>query len=244
MKPKPSGGVLRKRTSALFIGVVLLPIALSSCSPKPDGTSASKGEAQSEDPDHGVWTGEDLKTLLLPVSVLPKGYRPNKRYTADSGTHFGVALKKPISTDCTLLERNTWVDAAGVGLAAWAQAAFLNSSQETYDEQIDSFRGSDAWTAMTRLKGYVERCATFKDSSRPSTATFKAVTKAVPGLGDESFETVLSSAVYDGGSTVVVSRVGHDIIFSNYNVRSSDLGEPAVGFARKLVANVTVKTGN
>jgi hypothetical protein len=236
--------MLRKITSVLVIGIVLLTLALSSCSPKPKRISASESKAQSEDPDHGVWTGEDLKTLLLPVGLLPKGYKPNKHFTTDSGTHFGATGKKPISTNCTWLASNTWVDAAGIGLASYAQADFINSSQEEYSEQIDSFRGTDAWTAMTRLKKYAERCATFKESSGGTVATFKAVTKSVPGLGDESFETVLSAAVYDGGQTIVVSHIGHDIVFSNFNVHSSDLGAPAVGLARRLVANVKAKTGN
>ncbi|UXY22963.1 hypothetical protein N8I84_32880 [Streptomyces cynarae] len=222
----------------------MLPLVLCSCSPSPNRISPSEAKAQSEDPDHNVWTGEDLKALLLPVNVLPKKYKPNKDLTADSGTHFGPTGQKPISTDCTLLQRTSWVDAAGTGLASWAQADFRSSSQEEYSEEIDSFRGTDAWTAMTRLKKYAESCTAFKDSYDGTTATYKAITKTVPGLGDESFETVMTTAVYDGGMTTVVSRVGHDIVFSSYDVRSSDLGAPAVGFARKLVANVKAKTGN
>ncbi|MFF3920604.1 hypothetical protein ACFYZB_45905 [Streptomyces sp. NPDC001852] len=233
-----------KRTSALVMGVVLVPFALSSCSSSSISTDAAEAKAASEDPDHGVWTGEDLKALLLPVGALPKGYKPDRDYTADSGTHFGATVKKPISNNCTLLETNTWVDAAGIGIASYAQADFQKPSKEEYSEDIDSFRGTDAWTAMTRLRKYVASCATFKDSSGPAVATFKVATKAVPDLGDESFETVLSAAVYEGGQTIVVSRVGHDIVFSENSVYSSDRGALALGLARRLVANVRVKTGN
>ncbi|MET9078939.1 hypothetical protein ABZX95_44040 [Streptomyces sp. NPDC004232] len=230
---------------------MLLPLALSSCSRTSPASSGStsipstpEAKATSEDPDNGVYPGVDLKDVLLPVGVLPKGYKAEKAYTDNSGTGLGPTVTKPISKNCNLLRRNTWVNAAGIGTAGWAEAYFTSSPPKAYVEEIDSFRGSSARTAMTRLKTYAKSCATFKDSSGPKQATFKVVMKPVRGLGEESFEIVMSARVYVSGQTTVVSREGHVIVFSICNDGSSDLGAPAIGFARKLVANVRSQTGN
>lgn len=231
------------KTAPVVVGVLLMPLALAACSSSSSSGTASPstGAHASANPDAGIPTGATLKQLLLPVSVLPKGYKAQPSYTRDTGTTMEAPTSAPATTDCTKLETTSWIGLTNVGPASFAQADFENSYQEEYNEEIDAFRGGDAQTVMSRIKNLVTKCATFKDNSGGTAATFTVKTTTVPALGDDSFEVVVTSPAYQGGQTVVVSRVGNEVITSFYNVQSGDLGAPALGFDKTLVANVKAK---
>ncbi|MGW3177122.1 hypothetical protein [Streptomyces sp. NPDC001153] len=243
--------MMRRRTKGFLIGVALVPLALdvSACSSSsaPETTEArARASAQSADPDHDVWTGEDLSTLLLSVRDLPKGkrYKVQKGYPINSGTHFGGPVTKPVKAHCEWLLSTTWSEASNVGLASYASSYFANAAQAEYIEDIDSYRGTDAWTAMDRLKKYARSCSTFKDTDgAPITVT--ATTKTLSGLGDDSLEIDMTSNVNPvAGTTTIVSRIGHDIIFSTSTDTRSQAIHTAEENARKLATAVKAKTGN
>ncbi|MEV5879944.1 hypothetical protein AB0L75_38185 [Streptomyces sp. NPDC052101] len=242
---------MRRRSRGFVIGVALLPLAVgvSACSSSsaPKATEApARASAQSADPDHDVWTGEDLSTLLLSVGDLPKGkrYKVQKGYPINSGTHFGGPFSKPVKARCDWLLSTTWSDASNVGVASYAGSYFANAAQDEYIEEIDSYRSTDAWTAMDHLKKYARSCSTFKDTDG-SPIIVGATTKTLPGLGDDSLEVDMTSNVNTvEGTTTVVSRIGHDIIFSGCTDTRSQAIQTAEENARKLATTVKAKTGN
>ncbi|EST18871.1 hypothetical protein M878_43945 [Streptomyces roseochromogenus subsp. oscitans DS 12.976] len=193
-----------------------------------------------------MWTGEDLSTLLLSAGDLPKGkaYKVQKGYPINSGTHFGGPISKPVQARCDWLMSTTWSEASNVGPASYAASYFANAAQEEYLEEIDSYRSTDAWTAMARLKNYARSCSTFRDTDGPP-ITVTAATKPLPGLGDDSLEVDMTSNVNSvGGHITVVSRIGHDIIFSGSTGTRSQAIQMAEENAGKLASAVKAKTGN
>ncbi|MFF4213197.1 hypothetical protein ACFYZE_28390 [Streptomyces sp. NPDC001796] len=243
--------MFRRTTRGFVIGGALsaLAVGVSACSSSsiPKATEApARASAESADPDHDVWTGEDLSTLLLSVGDLPKGkgYKVQKGYPVNSGTHFGGPFSKPVKARCEWLMSTTWSEASNVGPASYAGSYFANSAQDEYLEEIDSYRSADAWTAMDRLKKYARGCSTFKDTDG-SPITVTAATKPLPGPGDDSLEVDMTSDVNTVmGHTAVVSRIGHDIIFSSCTDARSQAIQTAQENARKLATAVKAKTGN
>jgi hypothetical protein len=54
------------------------------------------------------------------------------------------------------------------------------------------------------------------------------------GAGDEAIKAVIVSPVFQGGETLVAVRMGSHVITTLYSSSGSDLGSPAVGYARQI----------
>lgn len=226
--------------------LALVPFTLAACSSGAATDSSATASASSSaapptvDPNAGVITGTRLKALLLPVSVLPKSYTVDKQVTYDSADVFSPPSNGAVEygSACRNLEATSWIRTAATGSGAFAQADFMDPSQQEFYERIDSFHGTDAQTAMTRLADVFAHCAHFTDTSGNPTASVTIKTTKLPGIGDETIKAVESAPEWQGGTTLVATRVGNEVITTLYNVQSNDLGSGAVPLTEKIIAKV------
>src|SRR2546423_1051656 len=63
-------------------------------------------------------------------------------------------------------------------------------------------------------------------------------TTKVPGVGDETLKAVMSAPQWNGGTTLVATRVGNVVITTFYNVQSSDMGSAALNLTEKIATRV------
>jgi hypothetical protein len=86
-------------------------------------------------------------------------------------------------------------------------------------------RGTTAETVMANLKKLFKVCSSYKITvpGAPK-GTVNLVAKAGTKVGDESVKAVLTSKVYQGGTTLVAIRVGKSVVSVLYSSSSSDLG--------------------
>ena len=232
------------RSSALLrhVALLALPFTLAACSASTTasagGTDApAKAASSPADPDAGLLKGGQLKKALLSAAVLPKGYSAVKDGTLDTGDSFQDASNGPTGT-CESLRSSAWIQVTGVGSVAFAQADFMNSRQEEFNEEADTFRGGAAQTAMADLAKAFTRCALFTDTGGGVTARIKLTMTKVPGVGDETIKAVMTSPQLEGGDTMVATRVGNTVITTFYNVQSSDRGAAGLKLTEKIAANV------
>lgn len=234
-----------RRALTAVAATAVLPLAVTACSP--DGSDhpsdASAGHKKASDsaggPNAGLLNGTRLKALLLPVGELPKGYKADPHATRDSGTAFGPAASKApldLAGACPKLEASAWIQTAGIEGAAFAQGDFANASQEEFNQEADSFRGNDAQTVMLRLGQVLKHCAHFTDKSNGTSAAVTIKTTTVPKVGDQTLKAVLSAPEWEGGTTLVASRVGNVVITTFYNVQSDDMGAAGLDLTKKIVA--------
>src|SRR5205814_1109741 len=81
-------------------------------------------------------------------------------------------------------------------------------------------------------------CAHFKDTSNGTTASVTIKTTKVPKVGDQTLKAVLSAPEWEGGTTLVATRVGNTVITTFYNVQSPDMGAAGLGLTEKIAAQV------
>ncbi|AJT61915.3 hypothetical protein [Streptomyces chattanoogensis] len=231
-----------RRALVTVTTTAVLPFALTACSSgDAGGKSAPSASPKAGAPKADLLNGTRLKSLLLPVGVLPKGYHADPQATRDTGK----ALQAPASSKaldlagaCPKLEASAWIETSGVPSASFAQADFVNASQEEFNEEVDSYRGTDAQTVMKRLEKVLTHCASFKDTSNGTTASVKVKTTTVPKVGDQTLKAVLSAPEWEGGTTLVATRVGNVVITTFYNVQSSDMGAAGLDLTKKIAAGV------
>ncbi|MEU4848062.1 hypothetical protein [Streptomyces gilvosporeus] len=235
-----------RRASVAVAAAAVLPFALAACSPGDAGKKSTAASAPSARPaagapNAGLLNGTRLKALLLPAAVLPKGYHVDPHTSRTTGTAFQPPASSKavdLAGACPKLEASAWVETSGVPSASFAQTDFMNASQEEFNEEIDSYRGSDAQTVMTRLDKVLTHCAHFKDTSNGTTAAVTIKTTEVPKVGDQTLKAVLSAPEWEGGTTLVATRVGKTVITTFYNVQSSDMGAAGLGLTEKIATQV------
>ncbi|MFJ9850446.1 hypothetical protein [Streptomyces sp. NPDC101150] len=234
-----------RRALVTVASTALLPLALTACSGGTDGSSkdASAPSAGSKAPSAGshLLNGAKLKTVLLPAGALPKGYKADPEATRDSGNALAApSPKKPVNLAkaCPKLEASAWIQTSGIEGAAFAQADFTNAAQEEFNEEADSFRGNDAELVMKRLALVFQSCAHFKDTSNGTTASVTVKSTIVPKVGDQTLKATLSAPEWEGGTTLVATRVKNVVITTFYNVQSKDMGAAGLGLTEKIAAQV------
>ncbi|ARH89486.1 MULTISPECIES: hypothetical protein [Streptomyces] len=239
-----------RRAVVTVAAPAVLSFALAACSSGDTGSPskaasdasapATKQAGATGGPNAGLLSGPRLKALLLPAGVLPKGYRADPKATRNSGNAFAPSSSAPVDLAgaCPKLEASAWIQTTGIESASFAQGDFANSAQEEFNEEIDSFRGTEAHTVMTRLQQVLKHCARYTDTSSGASAAVTIKTTAVPKTGDETLKAVLSAPEWEGGTTLVASRVGNVVITTFYSVQSDDMGAAGLGLTKKLVAQV------
>lgn len=237
--------------------LLLLPLTLAACSPDKDSaagtgpaaTATTSASAATASPGTTavpgstgarLLTGDKLAAVLLRVGVLPKGYKANADATRDSGKELAPVAGGGAVGACGALEQTGWVRIAGIESASFAQGDFLNPKREEFSQEVDTFQGSGAQTVMTRIQQAFTRCAHFTDSDSGSPVPVKVKSGPIAGSDGLSIKAVLTSDHWDGGTTLVATRVGNSVITTFYNVQSADLGAADVAFTQKIAKNLTI----
>ncbi len=232
-----------RRAVVTVAATAVLPFTLTACSGGSGSPSKDKSapSASAGAPEARLLNGTRLKSLLLPVGVLPKGYKADPEATRDSGGGLAApSEKKPVdlASACPKLEASAWIQTSGVEGAAFAQGDFVNASQEEFNQELDSFRGTDAQTVMKRLEQVLKHCAHFKDTSGDTKASVTVRTTTVPKTGDQTLKAELFAPEWEGGTTLVASRVGNVVVTTFYSVQSGDKGAAGLDLTKKIVAKV------
>jgi len=244
LNPELSGGTIVRRTVELVIGVVAVVVLLAGCSStaqpgQPGSTTAAPSPTppSSADPNAGLKNGTQLKAVLLTTKDLPAGFKVSPAVVRDSGDVFGPrsTATTPRSSACRKLDTNVWAEGAGIGPpASFAQTGFTDSYGDEVDAVIDSFRGTDAQKVMANLRKLFAVCAKFKTTTSGTPTTVKVVAKAGPRVGDDSVKAVLTSPVWQGGTTLAAVRVGKAVVSVLYSSGKSDLGAAATNLAATI----------
>ncbi|MCZ4122887.1 hypothetical protein [Streptomyces sp. H39-S7] len=230
--------------------LMLLPLALAACSSGTDSAagSVSTKPAATTSPATAspaakaarLLTGDKLRAVLLRGDVLPKGYRANADATRDSGLELAPESEDGAPGACGALEQTGWIRIAGIESAAFAQGDFLNPKREEFSQEVDTFRGAGAQTVMTRIQQAFTRCAHFTDSDSGAPVPVKVKSGPIAGSNGQSIKAVLTSDHWEGGTTLIATRVGNSVITTFYAVQSADLGAAGVAFTEKIAKNLTI----
>jgi len=217
------------------VGVTALLAGCDSTPPLPISTTAPLPASTSADPDAGLGSGTQLKTVLVGVKDLPAGFKVVPSGARDTGDVFGP-LTSPSSVshpDCTQLDGNGWVSVAGQA-AAFAQTDLRDHSGNEVFPEVDSYRGSDAKAVLAGYRQLFTSCKKYKTKSSGPMATMSVTIKAGPHIGDESIRAVATSPTFSGGTTYVAVRVGTAVVTVIYSSTSKDLGARASSLAASM----------
>jgi hypothetical protein len=204
------------------------------------GSPSESGAAKSGAAKENLLLGAKLNSLLLPASAMPKGFTISADDARNTGKSVGPRVSHPVAPGkvCEMLREISWIDAAGVGAATFAQNDYVDAGQTSQvAQEIDGFHGTDAQTAMTHLRKVLAGCTSFVEKSDGMTAKIKLVKSTLPGVGDEGVKAVMTSPTYQGGMTVAAIRVGTTIVTVLYS-STHDKGGAAVKMAEKIAENV------
>ena len=227
-----------------------MAVALAGCSsdgtPTPSGSSGSAAgastEAASADPNAGLKTGTELKASLLTKKDLPAGFKVSADLTRDSADGFGPKAKyvTPSKAACKHLDTNVWVNGAGIDSASFAQTGFTNSYGLEIDAEIDAYRGTDSTKVMTNLRKLFSVCASYKTTTPGAgKSTVKVTRKAGPKAGDASLQAVLTSPVWQDGSTLIAVQVGKSVVTVLYSSSKASAGKNAAKYVETMVKRLT-----
>lgn len=188
-----------------------------------------------------ILTGARLRALLLPASAMPAGLTLELAGARDSGGTVvnDTSTPPPPGKVCTLLTGTSWVLAAGIASAAFAENDYADASRTAEaGQEIDAFQGTDAAQVMSRLWLAFGHCARFSSGSGRRKATITARRSRLPGVGDEAIRLFTTSPRYRGGETLVAVRVANNVITCFDSSPRQDLGAPAIALARELAGGV------
>lgn len=197
-------------------------------------------------PTAAVLSGARLRELLLPASAMPPGFALQPASARDSGSQMASDTSTPPAPGhvCQLLTRSSWLLAAGVSGAAFAQndyAAPRGTSE--IGQEIDSFQGADAQEVMSRLWMVFRHCARFtaRSGGRRGPVTSRATRLA--GRGSQLLTLVLTSPLYRGGETLAAIGVRNSVVTCFASSPGRDQGAAAVTLAGRLAARVRAAAG-
>ena len=209
-------------------------------SPATPATSAS-APASASDSASATLTGSTLKTLLLPASTMPAGFKLDTQGARNTGPGVAQDSSSPVPANkvCNLLTGTSWILAAGVDSATFAQNDYLDAGHtQEIAQEIDTFGGSDAtkvmsglWQAFGHCRGFTQRyngmtAKTTLVRSRPTSAAYAAI------------KAVQTSPTFTGGTTLAAIRTGNAIVTVLYSSSSSNKGAAALTLAEQIAQRV------
>ena len=223
------------------VGIATLLAGCDSGTPAtpPQASSASSASSASgstvADPNAGLKSGTQLKTVLVGLKALPAHFKVSSAGVRDTADVFGPPTNpSPVShPNCTQLDGNRWVTVAGQA-PAFALTDFVDSFGNEVLPEVDSYRGTDAKAVLTAYRKLFAACKKYKTKASGPLATVSVVIKPGPKVGDESFRAVATSPTYSGGTTYVAVRVGTSVVTVIYSSTSKDLGAKASSLAASM----------
>lgn len=250
------GAGLRGTGAAGLVGVVLLaaggcggsssttpPAAGSTAAPvsSPATSAASGTSAAASASDPTALSGSTLKTLLLPASMLPAGFKPDATGARNTGDAVGQDSASPVAASkfCGLLTGTSWILAAGVDSATFAQNDYLDAGRtQEIAQEIDTFSAADATKVMAGLWQAFGRCRDFTQKYNGANAKTTLVRSRPTSAAYAAIEAVQTSPTFSGGTTLVAIRSGNAIITVLYSASSHDKGGAAVTLAEGIAQRV------
>lgn len=217
--------------TAVLVAGCSFPGASSAGSPGTPASPASKTAPAAP-------TGPQLAKILLPAGSLPSGFKATPNASRDTGEALpsDQASPMPASQICDSFTMSSFIQASGITAGDWAQNDFQSADKtQEIAEEADVFTGSDAQKAMTTLWKEFGTCASFSDKAAGVTAKNTLKREKLSGTGDEAVEAVVTAPELQGGTTLVAVRKGSTIITTMYSSSTSNLGSPAVGYARQIL---------
>lgn len=232
----------RSRVGATLAAGCLVVLSAAGC----DIGAGSPSAAHSATPGAAgsgpkLLKGSTLRSLLLPASEMPSGFRLNEEDARNSGDAVSPASSAPVAASemCGILRQTAWIRVTGVGGATFAQNDYGNVAHtDQVAQEIDTFHGQDAQKAMTELRKAFTHCKRFTERSNGMVAKITLVGSRLHGVGDEGLKAVQTSPTYEGGMTLAAVRVGNAIVTTFYSSSHQDKGKAAVTMAEKIAKNV------
>jgi hypothetical protein len=181
-------------------------------------------------------SGAQLAGVLLPASSMPKGYKAGPA-TRDTGSQAPADDAQPVppSQVCVAFTQTSYLRVAGIAANVWAEGDYLSETQDgEVFEEIATFTGHDAQTAMATLWQQFGKCSSFSYKTNGTTAPSTLTRSRIPGEGSDAAKAVIVSPLFDGGQTLAVIRVGSQIITTLDSSPGKDLGSQAVGYAEQI----------
>jgi hypothetical protein len=225
-----------------------LPLTLAACSassstgsaPSASAPTSAAASSASANPDAGMFTGTQLKSMLQPASFFPSGFTRDPSGSVNTGDTYQPATP-PGKLPCSRLDSTDWVDLSGIGSVSFAQSDFINkSTSEEYAQEIDEYQGAGAKDVMAALRKLPARCRTFSDQQTSSTVTVKL--RKGPSLGDDSLSFTLTSPRWLGGTTLDAVRIGTAVITVLYSSGNGTGATRANALTRLVAGKLRQKT--
>lgn len=233
--PRPLG-------AGVALGAAVLALAAAGCTSGAIGHTAGGSRSA---PGRTVLTGSRLNAMLLPASAMP----PGMRMETDTARNTGEGVMPPSSAPvepgklCGTLLQTSWIRAAGIGSATFAQNDYVDSGHiNQFAQEIDVFHRGEAPRVMAGLRKTFTRCRSFTDRSGGMTARVRLVPAALRGTGDEAVKATVTSPAWTGGMTLVAIRQGDAVVTAFYSSSHHDKGAAAVTMARTIAGKVGAAT--
>lgn len=234
------------RAKAAVAAVIAVPFVITACSSgvgspsagssSPAGASASAGATASASPDAATFTGTRLKAMLEPRSFFPKAFAPDPGGSVNTGDGYQPATA-PGKLPCSRLGSTAWVDLSDIGSVSFAQSDFIDKpATEEYAQEIDVYPGATAQAVLRALRKLPARCSGYEDPQTGGTVT--VTLGKGPAIGNASLSLLLSSPVWQGGTTLEAVRVGQAVVTVLYSADSGTGAKQASALARILAGRV------
>lgn len=217
-------------------------LATAACGTAPNSArivSGSTATSSSPSPVTKAFTGTQLKSML--VTDVPAGFSQDTTATADSGAALQLPSTGPVASKskCGDLNATSFISATGLTGVSFAQSDYVDKNHNEISQEIDAFEPGNGSVALTRIRKVFTECATFSYKADGVTATEHLKVSSLSGVGDEAVRAVINSPQFYGGTTLVVARIGDNVVSAFYNDTAGSLNDGhIVDLVQKIVSNV------
>ena len=222
---------------------VAVPLLVTACASAPPAapakhTGPTANPAAAADPDAGLLTGTELKSMLVPGSWFPAGFTADPNGSVNTGSSYQQPSPAAAGAPaCARLDGTAWVVLGGVGSVSFAQDDYIDqSTSEQYAQEIDVFPGTGARQVMTGLRALSRTCPSFEDQQTSSTVSVKL--RQGPRLGDDALTFLLDSPRWQGGTALEAVRIGTAVITVLYSADSGTGRAQATRLASAIAAKL------
>jgi hypothetical protein len=173
--------------------------------------------------------------------MLPAGFKPDTQGARNTGASVAQDSSSPVpaSKVCGLLTGTSWILAAGLDSATFAQNDYLDAGHtQEVAQEIDTFTGTDATKVMSALWKAFGRCRDFTQKYNGMTAKTTLVRSRPTSAAFAAIEAVQTSPTFTGGTTLVAIRIANAIVTVLYSASSHDKGGAAVTLAEEIAQRV------
>jgi hypothetical protein len=229
--------------TALTALAALAVLAAAGCGSGSAGSPQAGGSARpSASRAQTILTGTKLSALLLPAQAMPAGFTLDPQGVRNSVDSIQPDGNSPLPAGqvCQRLAETSWIETESITSASFAQNDYGNAAHtEQFAQEIDAFHGDDAQKVMAGLWDVFGRCHAFTYTMSGMTIRNTLTRSTLTGVGEQAIKAVITSPAFNGGETLVASRVGNNVITCFYSSGRTDLGSavvPMTGTIAKKVA--------